>query len=37
MDGKHWAKESEMGITKRKRANIEKTYLQAHLHINMNS
>ena len=37
MDGKHWAKESERGITERKRAKIENPYLNAYLHINMNS
>ena len=37
MDGKHWAKVSKRGITDRKRAKIENPYLNAHLHINMNS
>ena len=37
MDGKHWAKVSKKGITVRKRAKIENPYLNAHLHINMNS
>ena len=36
MDGKHWAKVSNRGITMRNRAKIEKPYLNAHLHINMN-
>ena len=35
MDGKNWAKVSKMGITERKRDNIENTYLNAHLHINI--
>ena len=37
MDGKHWAKVSKRGITERKRAKTENPYLNAHLHINMNS
>ena len=37
MDGKYWAKVSKRGITERKRAKIENPYLNAHLHINMNS
>ena len=37
MDGKHWAKVSERGITERKKPKIEKPYLNAHLHINMKS
>ena len=37
MDGKYWAKVSNRGITERKRAKIENPYLNAHLHINMNS
>ena len=37
MDGKHLAKVSKRGITERKKAKIEKSYLNAHLHINMNS
>ena len=37
VDGKHWAKVSKRGITERKRAKIENPYLNAHLHINMNS
>ena len=37
MDGKHWAKVSKRGITERKRAKIENSYLNAHLHININS
>ena len=35
MNGKCWV--SKRGITERKRAKIENTYLNAHLHINMNS
>ena len=37
MTGKYWAKVSKRGITERKRAKIENPYLNAHLHINMNS
>ena len=37
MEGKYWAKVSKRGITERKRAKIENPYLNAHLHINMNS
>ena len=37
MDGKHWAKVSKRGITERKSAKIGNPYLNAHLHINMNS
>ena len=37
MDGKYWAKVSKRGITEKKRAKIENPYLNAHLHINMNS
>ena len=37
MNGKYWGKVSKRGITKRKRANIENPYLNAHLHININS
>ena len=37
MNGKYWAKVSKRGITERKRAKIENPYLNAHLHINMNS
>ena len=36
MDGKHWAKVSKRGITERKRAKTENSYLNAHLHANMN-
>ena len=36
MDGEHWAKVSKRGITDRKRAKIENTYLNAHLYININ-
>ena len=37
MNGKYWAKVSKRGIIERKRAKIENPYLNAHLHINMNS
>ena len=37
MDGKYWAKVSKGEITKRKRAKLKNPYLNAHLHINMNS
>ena len=37
MDGKYLAKVSKRGITERKRAKIENPYLNAHLHININS
>ena len=37
MNGKYWAEVSKRGITERKRAQIENPYLNAHLHINMNS
>ena len=37
MNGKYWAKVSKGGITERKRAKMENPYLNAHLHINMNS
>ena len=37
MDGEHWEKVSKKGITERIRAKIENPYLNAHLHINMNS
>ena len=37
MDGKHWAKVSKRGITERKSIKIKNPYLNAHLHINMNS
>ena len=37
MDGKYWAKVSKRGTTERKRDKIENLYLNAHLHINMNS
>ena len=36
-DGKHWAKVSKGDITERIGAKIENPYLNAHLHINMNS
>ena len=37
MDGKYWAKVSKRGITETKRAKTENPYLNAYLHINMNS
>ena len=37
MNGKYWAKVSKRGITERKRATMENSYLNAHLHININS
>ena len=37
MDGKYWANVSKRGITEKKRNEIENTYLNAHLHININS
>ena len=37
MDGKYWAKVSKRGITEKKRDKIENTYLDAYLHININS
>ena len=37
MDGKYWAKVSKRGITEKKRDKIESLYLNAYLHINMNS
>ena len=37
MVGKYWGKSIKTGITERKRAKIENPYLNAHLHINMNS
>ena len=37
MDGKHWAKVSKRGMTKRKRDKIDNPYINAHLHNNMNS
>ena len=37
MDGKYWAKVSKRGIIERKRAKTENPYLNAHLHVNMNS
>ena len=37
MDGTYWPKVSKRGITEKKRAKIENPYLNAHLHINMNS
>ena len=36
-DGKHWAIVSKGDITERIWAKIENPYLNAHLHINMNS
>ena len=35
--GKHSGKVSKRGITERKRAKSENPYLNAHLHININS
>ena len=37
MNGKYWAEVSNRGITEKKRDKIENPYLNAHLHINMNS
>ena len=37
MNGKYWAKVSKREITERKRTKIENPYLNAYLHINMNS
>ena len=37
MDGEYWAKVSKSGITEKKRGKIENPYLNAHLHININS
>ena len=37
MDGKKLDKVSKRGITERKRAKFENPYLNAHLHININS
>ena len=37
MNGKYWAEVSKRGIIERKRAHIENPYLNAQLHINMNS
>ena len=37
MNGKYWAEVSKRGITVRKRAKIENPYLNAHLHVNINS
>ena len=37
MDGKYWAKVSKRGITEKKRDQIENPYLNAYLHININS
>ena len=37
MNCKYWAKVSKRGITERKRIKIENPYLNAYLHINMNS
>ena len=34
MYGKHWAKVTARGITERKGAKIENSYLNAHLHMN---
>ena len=37
VDGKYWAKVSKKGITDKKKDKIENPYLNAYLHINMNS
>ena len=37
MAGKHWTKVSKRGINETKGAKIENPYLNAHLHININS
>ena len=37
MNVKYWAEVLKREITERKRAQIEIPYLNAHLHINMNS
>ena len=37
MNGKYWAKVSKRGITGRKKGKFENPYLNAHLHIKMNS
>ena len=37
MNGKYWAKVSKRRIIERKEAKIENPYLNAYLHINMNS
>ena len=37
MNGKYWAKVSKRGITERKRVKMENSYLNAHLHIKINS
>ena len=35
MDGKYWAKVSKRGITEKQKAKLEKPYLNAYLHINI--
>ena len=37
MNGKYWAEVSKREITEKKGAQIENPYLNAHLHIEMNS
>ena len=37
MAGKYWAKVTKRGITEKKMDKIENPYLNAYLHINMNS
>ena len=37
VNGKHWAKVPKKSITEKKMAKIENPYLNAHLHINLNS
>ena len=37
MDGKYWAKVSKREITMKKRDKTENHYLNAYLHININS
>ena len=37
MERKYWEKVSKRRLTERKRAKNENPYLNAHLHINMNS
>ena len=37
MNGKYWAKVSKRGKLREKEARIENPYLNAHLHININS
>ena len=37
MDGKYWAKVSKRGITEKKGIKLKNPYLNAYLHININS